>query len=107
MKRFLPFFTFFIFVPQIALAQPPTRPPGNFAELVNLIIGLANPLFALLISLILLVFLFGLTRTIFSLGGTEGVEQGKQIMIWGAIALFLSVAFWGVVALLQNTFLGP
>lgn len=106
MKRFLPFFTFLIFVPQVALAQPPTRPPGNFAELVNLIIGLANPIFILIISLILLAFLFGLARTIFSLGGTEGVEQGKQIMIWGAIALFLSIAFWGIVALFQNTFFG-
>lgn len=103
MKKFLSIATVLLFVPHVAQAQP----PSNFAELVNVIIGLANPIFGMIVSLILLVFLFGLARTIFSLGGPEGVEQGKQIMIWGAISLFLAIAFWGIVALLQNTFVGP
>lgn len=88
--------------PSLALAQP----PGNFSELVVVLIEVANPLFILIVSLSFFVFLWGLTRVIFSLGGEEGVAQGKTIMLWGVIALFLSVAFWGVVNIFYNTIFG-
>lgn len=100
MKKILPLTGLLFLAPTIVYAQP-----ENLAELVNLIIGIANPIFVLIISLMVVVFLWGLASTVFALGGEEGVKRGKQLMFWGVIALFLSVAFWGLVAILNNTFL--
>ncbi|MEX0933567.1 MAG: hypothetical protein WDZ74_02310 [Candidatus Paceibacterota bacterium] len=91
---------FFSLTPLVAYAQP-----ANFAELVNLIIGIINPLFTLILGGIVLVFLFGLARFVFSLGDAKSVEEGKQLMFWGIIGLFVALSFWGLVALLTNTFL--
>ena len=33
----------------------------------------------------------------------EDKETGKQIMIWGIIALFVMVSVWGLVNVLSNT----
>lgn len=79
--------------------------PANFAELVNLIISLINPLFTLVLGGIVLMFLFGLAKFIFSLGSSDNIEEGKQLMFWGIVALFVALSFWGLVALLTNTFL--
>lgn len=100
MKKLFLLTGFLFSVPLVAFAQP-----RDLAELVNLIIGVANPLFILIISLIVIAVLWGLARTVFALGGEEGVKEGKRLMFWGLIALFLSVSFWGVVSILSNTFL--
>lgn len=87
-------------LPVVSYAQP-----SNLNDLVNTIIRLLNPIFILIISLIVLFVLWGLASTVFSLGGEEGVRKGKTIMLWGTIALFLSVGFWGIITLVSNTFL--
>lgn len=91
-----------LFLPSIVFAQPST-----FAELVDVIISIINPLFMLSISLIFLMFLWGLAKFIFSLGNSKSIDDGKQLMFWGIIALFLVLSVWGIVAILRNTFLGP
>jgi len=48
-------------------------------------------------ALALLVFFWGLVRFIFKLGGEADVEQGKTLMIWGVIALFVMVSIWGII----------
>lgn len=89
-----------LFLPSIVFAQPST-----FAELVDVIISIINPLFGLIVGGIVLMILFGLTKFLFSLGNANSVEDGKQLMFWGVIALFVAVAFWGFVEILSNTFL--
>lgn len=91
---------FLLATPLIVRAQP-----TDFAALVNLIIGLINPLFTLVLGGIVLMFLFGLAKFIFSLGSSDTIEEGKQLMFWGIVALFVALSFWGLVALLTNTFL--
>jgi len=94
----LTFFT--LMTPFVAHAQP-----ENFVELVNLIIALINPLFTLVLGGIVIMFLFGLAKFVFSLGSSDNIEEGKQLMFWGIVALFVALSFWGLVALLTNTFL--
>jgi fumarate reductase subunit D len=86
--------------PLTAYAQP-----VNFAELVNMLISIINPLIVLVLGGIVLVFLFGLAKFLFSLGDTKSIEDGKQLMFWGVVGLFVAFSFWGLVALLTNTFL--
>jgi fumarate reductase subunit D len=104
MKRtLLPTIVILLFsvTPLVAHAQA----PANFIELVNMIIGIINPLITLILGGIVLVFLFGLAKFLFSLGDAKSVEEGKQLMFWGVVGLFVAFSFWGLVALLTNTFL--
>ncbi len=56
------------------------------------------------IPLALLFFLYGLMRFILNAGNEDAREQGKNIMIWGIVALFVMVSVWGLVSILQSEF---
>ncbi|MCW9054667.1 MAG: hypothetical protein OQJ98_01635 [Candidatus Pacebacteria bacterium] len=68
---------------------------GVFSDLINLAIPLV-------IALAVLLFFWGLATYIMKAG--EEKEQGRDLMIWGIIALFVMVSIWGLVRLLQDTF---
>jgi len=54
-------------------------------------------------ALALLAFFWGLAKFIFRVGGDEkAVEEGKTIMKWGLIALFVMVSVWGIVGFMQS-----
>jgi hypothetical protein len=55
-------------------------------------------------ALALLAFFWGLAVFIFQAGDEQARGRGKQIMLWGIIALFVIIAVWGIVALLQQIF---
>lgn len=56
------------------------------------------------VPLALLVFLWGLAKFILVAGDEKEKERGKNIMVWGVIALFVMVSIWGLVNLLQSNF---
>jgi len=92
-------FAFTAALPALAVA------PKNFQELVdNVLIGsLIKPIVPLLISLAVVVFLYGVITLMFSEGG-EKKEEGKQYMLWGIIGIFVMVSVWGLVTILKETF---
>lgn len=49
-----------------------------------------------------LVFFWGLARFIFNAGDEKKVEEGKRLMVWGVIALFVMASIWGIVALFRG-----
>ncbi len=62
-----------------------------FLDLIALII----PVIA---GLALLAFFWGLAKFIARVGGDEkAVAEGKNLMIWGLIGLFLMVSVWGLL----------
>lgn len=61
-------------------------------------------LIPLVFTLALLFFFWGVTKYIWSAGGKEK-EEGKSIMVWGVIALFVMSSIWGLVKLLQTELL--
>jgi len=80
-----------------------------FAETVQGILTrlfntLVNPALAILTGLAVLVFLWGLVKFILRAGSEQGREEGKQVMLWGIIGLFVLVSFWGIVLMLQGEF---
>ena len=48
-------------------------------------------------SLALLAFFWGLARFIMNAGDAKGNKEGKNLMIWGTIALFVMVSVWGIL----------
>lgn len=75
-----------------------TGAPRNFTELVEVFLKLIELLIPLIASLAMLAFFWGLVKFIRKAGGDEkAVSEGKNLMIWGLIALFIMVSIWGLL----------
>lgn len=101
MKRFLALLApSLLFLPMVAYAQ--NADFGYFTTLIGQIENVITGLVPLLIGIALVAILLGLARYAFAAGDPEAQKQGKQIMLWGVIFLFVMVSIWGLVALLQT-----
>ncbi|HEY9586253.1 MAG TPA: hypothetical protein VJJ27_01245 [Candidatus Paceibacterota bacterium] len=58
--------------------------------------------FRYLFAVALLVFLWGVSKTIRAQGDEEKIKEGRRVMFWGIIALFVMVSISGLVAFLQH-----
>lgn len=75
-------------------------------ELINATGGLINKSIAVVVAIALLYFFWGLAKFLFRIGGDEkAVEEGKRIMKWGIIALFVMIFVWGIVIFIQEALL--
>ncbi len=86
-------FAFTIFFPLIVLAAP-----SDFSGFISMLLNLIALLIPVLIGLALLFFFWGLARFILKAGDLKAREDGKNIMIWGIIALFVMVSLMGLIA---------
>lgn len=69
----------------------------DLGDIVDLLIPIA-------FAAAVLFFFWGLAKYILSAGDTEKREQGRNIMIWGVIALFVMASVWGLVAFIGDFF---
>ena len=89
-----------LLAPALALAAETL---DNVVGTVGGIIGALTPI---VVALALLFFFWGLAKYILNAGDEAAKAEGRMIMIWGIIALFVMVSVWGLVQVLQQTFLG-
>lgn len=73
----------------------------NIIDTVGNLIGTITPI---IVALALLYFFWGLAKYILSAGDEEKKTEGRNIMIWGIIALFVMVSVWGLVGVIADTF---
>lgn len=71
---------------------------NNFGVILNMLLWV----FA---TLALLVFFWGIIKYIASAGNAEKASEGKSIMIYGAIALFVLFSIFGIIQFLRGEFL--
>ena len=86
-----------------------TQGPQNcdFKGLVYTIVGYIQQLVVVIFAMSVLVILWGIFKYIFwSQGDEKQIEESKNVMFWGIIALFVMVSFWGLVKALRGTFWG-
>jgi hypothetical protein len=95
MKKVAVFASLFA-LPFVASAQNFTAFLGTLSYWISLIIPL-------LISFAVVLFLWGLVKFVMNAEDEGARASGRQLMIWGIIALFVMVAFWGIVGWLQNS----
>jgi len=98
MKKFLLMSLFF--VPYMALAQNKIKDQFDNA------IALIAKIIPVIVGLAVVYFLYGVAKFILaSYSGSEtDMTAGKQVMVWGIIALFVMLTMWGLVTVLNNTF---
>ena len=92
-------YAFFLF-PSIAFAQELS---GPLANTITQISALVNTLIPLLLAIAVLLFLWGLVKFIANIGDETARAAGKSLMIWGMIALFVMVSFWGIIGYVQES----
>jgi hypothetical protein len=88
-----------LFTPVFAFAADP-----SLFNVIDVAGGLLLIAVQVIGSLALLYFFWGLAQYILSAGDEKKKEEGRNIMIWGTIALFTMVSVWGLARVLQDTF---
>jgi len=73
----------------------------NILSTISGLINLATPV---VVGLALLYFFWGLATYILNAGNEEKKKDGKNIMIWGLLALFIMVSVWGIINVVRDTF---
>ncbi len=68
----------------------------TLSSLLKIFVDLMLLAIPVIASLSLLSFFWGLVKFIAKAGAGD-VKEGKQLMIWGTIALFVMVSIWGVL----------
>lgn len=82
-------------------------PPNNFSELVADLIYLISLVIPLIFTLTLLVIVWKVIDAwILNGGDTTKVEEGKQTVLIGVIALVVMSGIWGILALLRGSLFG-
>ena len=76
-------------------------------DLIDTLTDIAFSLIPVVATLALLYFFWGLAKFILRAGDETELAKGKQIMIWGIAALFVITTIWGILVLLQSTFVAP
>ena len=70
----------------------------------NLTAVVINPAILLLFAVALAYFVWGLVQFLVALSSdVKGVGIGKQHMLWGTVGMFIMVAAYGILTLIQNT----
>lgn len=78
---------------------------ATLGELVGKVTGVINIAIPVVSGLILLAFFWGIARYVFSGGDAMEKGRGKEIILWGLIAIFVTFSMWGIVMVLQNVFI--
>ncbi|MBI2086729.1 MAG: hypothetical protein HYT69_00960 [Candidatus Zambryskibacteria bacterium] len=82
-----------------------TPQPTNLQALIRIFTDIIEVTVPVIAGLALLVFFWGLTRFILNVSGDEkAISEGKNLMVWGLIALFIMVSVWGILRFLSSEF---
>jgi len=76
---------------------------GGLRELILEIGSLIRLLIPIVVALALLYFFWGLAKFVLASGNEVDKQKGKDIMLWGIVAIFVMVSVWGIILLLQET----
>lgn len=92
-------------IPGLAFAAP-----ENFRDLVALFVLIINVTTPALVALALVLFLAQGIATTFGAGGDKdkgfASARFRKFALWGVGILFVMVSIWGILRLIENTFLG-
>lgn len=87
-------------LPLLASAQNATGDLTGFVLMIGHIVNLLVPLVS---TLAIVFFFYGLAKYVLNSGDEEKKAEGKNIMIWGVLAMFVLVTIWGIIGFLART----
>ena len=78
---------------------------NNLTGLINILIDLINKSTVIVVALALLFFFWGMSNFIFNAADETKRKEGRSVMMWGVIVLFVIVSIAGIINVLNATFL--
>lgn len=88
----------------VALFMPVLAGAAGILDTINVVNRVLRAIVPMLITVALIVFIWGLIKYLMKIGDEKERQAGVQLMLWGVIAIFVMSSVWGIVRLLQNTF---
>jgi len=61
-------------------------------------------LVGLFLSAAIAAFFWGLVKFIWNAGDEKNLADGKQLMLWGMVGIFVIVSLWAIVGFIQVSF---
>lgn len=93
---------FDIFLPITAYAA--TEVPQSVLTFIGKVsTNILNPIIAILFSVALAYFIYGVVAFIWNPDSEEAREKGKRGMLWGVIGMFIMVSVFGIMRFLINS----
>lgn len=96
-------------IPVLALLAPAiafAAAPRTWSELVASLVSIMNAGAITLITLAFVGYFYGVSSNILVFDEDAHGEKRRAYLVWGVIILFVMVSIWGILQLLQNTFIG-
>ncbi len=91
-------------LPLALLIAPSLAMAKTITEVIGDIKGIINTIIPLLISIAVLTLIWGIVKFVTSAGNEDKRSEGRDLMIYGIIGLFVMVSIWGLVNVLVSTF---
>ncbi|HEY4511975.1 MAG TPA: pilin [Candidatus Paceibacterota bacterium] len=85
-------------LPALVFAQPIVDAESLFVRIKNL----ANQIIPIIITLTVLVIIWGIFMMVLA-GGEDKKAKAKDIILWGTVGLFVMLSIWGLVNFLGRT----
>ena len=78
--------------------------PTAFGNVVDPIItAVVYPVVELMLMVALIVFIYGIVKMIINGDDAEARKEGRQVMLYGVIGLFIMLSAWGIVYVIANS----
>jgi uncharacterized membrane protein len=75
---------------------------SNAKELISAVMFLVSIVIPIVAMLSLGLFFWGLARFVYHADNADSREEGRRLMFWGIIALFVMFSIWGIVSLISS-----
>ncbi len=85
-----------------ALIFPQAASAQDVGSIFDGIISVLIAIVPVLLGLAVLVFFWGIVKFINHAEDVKGNEEGKQIIFWGLITIFVMITFWAILGWLQT-----
>jgi drug/metabolite transporter (DMT)-like permease len=69
---------------------------GNIRGIIDAIGNIVSSIIPIVFALILVYFFWGLMRFVANASDEDARASGRQMMIWGIVALFVASSVWGL-----------
>lgn len=77
---------------------------GNIISMAGAFKTFLNVMVVVIVTVALVFFFWGLAMFILNAGSEDKRTEGKQKMLWGAIAFTVMIGIWGLVSILITAF---
>ncbi len=76
----------------------------TFARLVDSFTDLINGLVGLLVGVAMIIFFIGVIKYIYRAPNPKAQKYGRDMIVWGLLAIFVMVSVWGILRLARESF---